>query len=99
MATCKPACELAHYRRSLSLSQIRSTKDGEGWAAVEFEISFSQLRETRMVQMAAMSIDAVTSSIGGAMDVCLGASLITLIELLLFLGQFLLKIIRRPKQN
>ncbi len=90
---------VAHYRRSLGLSQIRTLNDEMGSKTVEFQIAFSQLRETRVVQMAAMTLDSVTSSIGGAMGVCLGASLITLIELLLFLCQLCLRTIRWPKQN
>ncbi len=66
---------------------------------VEFEIFFSNFRETRIIQVPAMTVGSVMSSIGGAMGVCLGASLITLIELLLFLCQFCLKTIHWPKQN
>ncbi len=37
--------------------------------------------------MDAMSFDSVISSIGGVMGVCVGASLISCIELILFLCQ------------
>ncbi len=98
-AICKPACEVAHYRHSLSSSQIRALNDEMGSKTVEFQISFSHIRETRIVQMAAMTLDSVTSSIGGAMGACLGASLITLIELLVFLCQLCLKAFHGPKLN
>ncbi len=46
-----------------------------------------------------MTLDSVMSSVGGAMGVCLGASLITLTELLVFLCQLCLKTIHWSKQN
>ncbi len=70
-----------------------------GSKMAEFHISFSKFRETRIVEVAAMTLDSVTSNIGGAMGVCLGASLITLTELLVFLCQFCLNTVRQLKQN
>ncbi len=99
METCQPACEVADYGRSLSSSQIRTVNGEMGSKMVEFQISFRQLRETHVVQVVAMTFDSVSSSIGGAMGVCLGASLITLIELLLFLCQLCLKAFHWPKLN
>ncbi len=96
---CQPSCELESYGRSLSLSQIENPSNEDGAKFAEFEIYFGEFQETRVTQMDAMSFDSVVSSIGGAMGVCLGASLISCIELFIFLCQLCMKIIWRPADN
>ncbi len=93
------SCELESCRRSFSLSKMPNSQIEGGMELAGFHIYFSQFQETRFIQVQTMSFDSVVSSIGGAMGVCLGASLVTCLELVAFLSQLLTRTVLRRCRN
>ncbi len=78
----------------MSLAQLSASQAADPAVKdVQFHIYFNKFHEVTYVQVPALTITSVITSIGGAMGVCLGASLITCIELL----EFLLQLLRRAR--
>ncbi len=90
---CKPSCLLESYTRTISLSELWIAPEDRDDRVkyVQFHVNFVDFRSRRYRQFPAMTPQSVISGIGGVMGVFIGASLITCIEMVLFLVKLLCK--------
>ncbi len=76
----------------MSLAQLSASHVADPTVKdVQFHIYFNKFHEATYIQVPTLTLASAITSIGGAMGVCVGASLITCIELL----EFLLQLLRR----
>ncbi len=83
---CMSSCTKESYAERYSHSRLAEPL-GNGVERVQLHITFRHFRQTTLKQIPAMQPETLVTSIGGAMGVFLGASLISCIELLAVLSE------------
>ncbi len=89
------SCTIQSYSQTVSMAELVSEKGSRLHNVVQFHIHFSELQQIKYTERTALDVYAVVSDIGGAMGIFLGASLVSLIDLIASVYKVICKIVAK----